>query len=147
MKRTIMSQLSASEVMRFALMHPLFLVSFILSCIFLVITIALAFGGLSETWEKRFGKMLIFSSIPVFVWTVFFFKPVFEPVSVTVLGWIAVLGLMGLRKAKDNVNELKYLENSNSWRCPKCKAINELVYIVCKECNEPQPNKKNTDSA
>ena len=50
--------------------------------------------------------------------------------------------IIGLRKANNKVNEMKYLKNSSSWRCPKCKAINELVYIVCKECNEPQPGKK-----
>ena len=142
MRREIVSKLSASQIINFALSHPLFLISLILSCVFFVLTVALAFGGLSEVWEKRFGKMLIFTITPVFVWVIFFFRPFFDPVYVTIIVWLVFLGGMGLRKANDKVNEMKYLENSNSWRCPKCKTINELVYLVCKECNEPQPEKK-----
>ena len=107
-----------------------------------MITVVLSFGGLSEVWEKRFGKMLIVTIIPVCVWIVFFFWPFFHPVFVTIICWLALLGIMGYRKANDKINELKYLDESNGWRCPKCKAINELVYIVCKECNEPQPGIK-----
>ena len=107
-----------------------------------MITVVLSFGGLSEIWEKRFGKMLIVTIIPVCVWIVFFFWPFFNPIHVTMIFWLAFLGIQGYRKANDKINELKYLKNSSSWRCPKCKAINELVYIVCKECNEPQPGKK-----
>ena len=137
-----MSELSSSQIIDFALMHPLFLISLILSCVFFVLTIALAFGGLSEVWEKRFGKMLIFTITPVFVWMIFFFRPFFNPVYVTIIIWLVLLSVMGLRKANDKVNEMKYLKNSQSWRCPKCKTINELVYISCKECDEPQPEKK-----
>ena len=137
-----MSKISASQMIDFAFLHPLFLISLILSCIFFVLTIALAFGGLSETWEKRFGKMLIVTIIPVCVWIIFFFWPFFHPVYVTIIFWLAFLGILGYRKANDKINELKYLNTSNSWRCPKCKTINELVYIFCKECNEPQPKQK-----
>ena len=107
-----------------------------------MITVALAFGGLSEVWEKRFGKMLIVTIIPVFIWVVFFFWPSFNPVNATIIGWLVFLGIIGARKANVKVNEMKYLKKTNSWRCPKCQAINELVYIVCKECNEPQPGVK-----
>ncbi|MCG2711677.1 MAG: hypothetical protein L6416_05070 [Candidatus Omnitrophica bacterium] len=142
MRREIVSKLSASQIINFAFSHPLFLISLILSCIFFVFTVALAFGGLSERWEKRFGKMLIVSIIPVFIWIVFFFRPFFNPVYLTVIVWLVFLGILGYRRANDKINELKYLDKSNSWRCPKCKAINELVYIFCKECNDPQPEKK-----
>ncbi|MCK4995218.1 MAG: hypothetical protein KAS13_09285 [Candidatus Omnitrophica bacterium] len=142
MKREIVSNLSASQIINLAFLHPLFGVSLILSCIFFVFTVALAFGGLSEKWEKRCGKALITTIIPVFVWVIFFFRPFFNPVNVTIVLWLILLGIIGARKANNKINEMKYLENSSSWRCPKCKAINELVYIVCKECSEPQPGKK-----
>ena len=137
-----MSKLSIAQIIDIALSHPLFIISFILSCIFFLITLALSFGGLSEVWEKRFGKMLIVTIIPVSTWIVFFFWPFFHPLYVTMILWLIFLGIMGYRKADEKINELKYLDDSKSWRCPKCKTINELVYISCKECNEPRPGKK-----
>jgi len=130
------------EITEFAMANPMFLVSIVLSCIFLVVTVVLAIGGLSERWEKRFGKALIVTTIPVIVWIIFLFHPVFNPIYMTVLAWLGLLGILGLKKANENINEMKYLEKNSSWRCPKCGTINELVYIVCKECNEPQPGKK-----
>ena len=131
----------SKKIAEFALTYPMFLISLVLSCIFLVATVVLAIGGLSERWERRFAKALIVTAVPVLIWIIFYFYPVFNPVYVTFLGWFCILGFLGLRKANENVNELKYLEKTSSWRCPKCKTINELVYIVCKECNEPQPGK------
>lgn len=130
------------QITEFAMSNPIFLVSLILSCILLVGIVVLAIGGLSEKWEKRCGKALIFTTMPVIVWMIYFFRPAFNPIYITIISWLVVLGVFGLRKANDSLNEMKYLDRNSSWRCPKCKAINELVYIVCKECNEPQPKQK-----
>lgn len=122
--------------------QPLFSLGLILSSVLFLITIALSFSGVSETWEKRCGRMLLFTLVPVYTWLANFFFPRFQPLMATTIIWFVFIFLLSFRRLKSRVRENKVISSSGSWRCTKCKTINEHVYLACKKCKHPQRKKR-----
>lgn len=117
----------------------LFILSFILSCIFFVMSIAFSVGGWSETWTRRSGRGLLYSCVPIVVWV---FSLVFKAIpvlSVTVVTWIVITAMLLSRKIKQKMEQVKLLQKGKHWRCPSCKLINEDIYINCTKCNTAKP--------
>jgi len=128
-------------MVKFFFTQPVFSVGLILCGVLFLVTIALAISGVNETWEKRCGRMLFFTLVPVYMWIANFFFPEFPPLHATIALWVVFLFFFTLRRLKSRIREDKAVSSADSWRCPKCKTINERVYIACKKCRHP--HKKN----
>lgn len=136
-RRIIISSIDQS-VVDFVLSNLLFCLSLLVTCILLIIIFALMFAGISPTWEKRCGRALLFSMVPVFVWTIYFFYPAFSPLLWTVKAWIFLILPIIVNKLVARIRENMMIARMNGWRCPNCKNINESLYIICRKCNTPK---------
>ena len=127
----------------FVYAYPIFCFFVFISVILMLLTIALYFGGLSFKWEKRFARMLIFSMVPVCVWMVYFYFPIFPPLLITLMLWLIYPISFFANKNKRRRLLEKQQSKIKGWTCENCKKFNEDVFLVCKQCNLPRDPAEN----
>ena len=110
--------------------YPVFSFFVFLSGVLMFITMALSFGALNEQWEKRCARLLVFSIIPVCVWMVYFYKPFFSPLLITVIIWLFFPLLFIIKKVKNKIQKNIQQAKIPGWQCKQCKAFNEDVFLV-----------------
>jgi len=118
--------------------YPIFCVFIFISVILMLLTLALYFGGLSFKWEKRFARMLLLSMVPVCVWTVYLFHPIFPPLLITLMIWMIYPIVFFAKKNKLKIIKQKQQAQIKGWTCKNCKNFNEDIFLVCKQCNLPR---------
>lgn len=130
------STLSSAAI--FIYHYPVFSFFVFISAVLMLITMALSFGAISHKWEKRCARLLVFSIIPVGVGMVYFFKPVFSPILITLIIWSFFPLSFAFKKIKSNIQKNREVAEIKGWVCEKCKTVNEAVFLVCKECKAHQ---------
>ncbi len=136
MRRGANSLLSSAAV--FVYHYPVFSFFIFISAILMIVTMAMSFGAINYKWEKRCARLLVFTMIPVCVWMVYFFKPVFSPTLITPIIWSYFPISFVFKKIKSNIQKKAEVAKIKGWACKKCKAVNEDVFLVCKECKSPK---------
>ncbi|MBU1087548.1 MAG: hypothetical protein KKD05_08565 [Candidatus Omnitrophica bacterium] len=134
MRRSGFSDIIA-RLAEFISAYPLFCLFVFISVILMLLTMALYFGAYDYKLEKRCARMLVFSMVPVCVWMVYFFKPIFSPLLITLSIWLFFSLTFALNKIKQIKLIKKQRAGIKGWTCKNCKAFNEDVFLVCKECN------------
>ena len=134
MRYSFLKLSSSQSFIAFAAANWVFMISLMCSVILLLITIALMFSGMSESWEKRCAKLLLFFVVPVFVWSVYFLQPVFSPFKASVLVWAGIGLIIIAVRTKRMAEERNNIAKMQAWRCPKCRHINQKLYLVCARC-------------
>ncbi|MBU1044080.1 MAG: hypothetical protein KJ915_06740 [Candidatus Omnitrophica bacterium] len=137
MRRTAFGDLIARLTV-FIYAYPIFCLFVFISVILMLLTMALYFGAYNYKLEKRFARMLAFSMVPVSVWAVYFFKPIFPPLLITLTIWLFFPLSFIINKIKYEKRIKQYRSKIKGWECKNCKAYNEDVFLVCKECNMPR---------
>jgi len=125
--------------MTFPIFNILFILSFILSCIFIIMSIAFFIGGWSDAWTRRVARGLLYSCVPIVVRVLALGFKAIPVLSVTIVTWIVITTMLLSRKTKGKIEEVKLLKKGKHWRCSHCKLINEDIYVKCTKCNNPKP--------
>ncbi len=134
MRRSVMSD-STARLSAFIMAYPIFCFFVFISVFLLVITLALYFSALSYKWEKRCARMLIFSMVPVCIWMIYFYLPVFPPLLITIMIWLIYPISFFANKNKIKRIKQKQQAKIKGWTCKNCKNYNEDVFLVCRQCN------------
>lgn len=118
--------------------YPVFSLFVFLSFILMLLTIALSFSGFNYKWEKFCARLLVFSMIPVITWIVYFFRPGFSPLLITLIIWLFFPLVFIFKLVKIKIQNNIQRPKIPGWECKHCKTFNEYIFLVCKDCNAPK---------
>ena len=135
MRRNFFNLKDSPGVIEFLSIHPLFLAAMILSCLFLAGLVALRLSGASERWEKILARALIVSIVPVICGMLSFAFSFVNPLVCTKVIWGFLFLTYLFNQAAGRSREARLLEQEHKWRCPRCKTINEAMFVRCANCD------------
>jgi hypothetical protein len=107
----------------------------VLNLILLVISRIGTFEFPSILFTLNIG-LLLFSLVPVLSGIVGLITDVSNYIwYLTFAGWFLIVLVYLLTKLQSRLADEKLLKRGNLWRCSKCKAYNDSIYVKCQKCD------------